>query len=70
MMIKEESIREQQPCLGERWVYWYESPEFNRLSDAQLWADWAITRWHQTERFTAAGATIRTDLDEKGNPYE
>ena len=69
VMIREQSIREQEPCLGERQVYWYESPEFNRLSDAQLWGDWAITRWHQTERFTAAGATIRTDLDERGNPY-
>ena len=69
VMIREQSIREQEPYLGERRVYWYESPEFNRLSDAQLWGDWAITRWHQTERFTAAGATIRTDLDERGNPY-
>ena len=69
VMIREQSVREQAPCLGERQVYWYESPEFNRLSDAQLWGDWAITRWHQTERFTAAGATIRTDLDERGNPY-
>ena len=69
VMIREQSIREQEPCLGERQVYWYESPEFNRLSDAQLWAEWAIIRWHQTDRFTAAGATIRTDLDERGNPY-
>jgi len=69
VMIRESSIRHSEPCAGKLQVYWYESPEFNRLSDAQLWGDWAITRWHQTERFTAAGATIRTDLDERGNPY-
>lgn len=69
VMVREESIREEEPFLGETQVYWYESPRFNRLSDAQLWGDWAITRWHQTERFTSAGATTRTDLDEKGNPY-
>jgi hypothetical protein len=69
VMIREQSIRTEQPYLGERQVYWYESPQFNRLSDAQLWGDWAITRWHQTDRFTAAGATCRTDLDERGNPY-
>ena len=69
VMIREQSIRQQEPYLGERQVSWYESPRFNRLSDAQLWGDWAIIRWHQTERFTAAGATIRTDLDDMGNPY-
>ena len=69
VMAREQSIRKQPPSLGERQVYWYESPRFNRLSDAQLYADWAITRWHQTQRFTAAGMTIRTDLDERGNPY-
>ena len=69
VMIREQSIREQEPLLGERQVYWYESPSFNRLSDAQLWGDWAISRWHQSERFTASGARIRTDLDERGNPY-
>jgi len=68
VMIREQSIREQEPYRGERTVYWYESPQFNRLSDAQLWADWAIVRWHQTERFTASGAIIRTDLDDAGNP--
>ena len=69
LMIREQSIREQEPYKGQRQVYHYESPRFNRLSDAQLWGEWAITRWHQTDRFTAAGAHIRTDLDERGNPY-
>ena len=67
VMIREQSIREHEPYRGTREVYFYESPRFNCLADAQLWGDWAITRWHQTERFTAAGATIRTDLDERGN---
>ena len=67
--VREQSIRETEPYRGSRDVYWYESPIFNRLSDAQLYGDWAITRWHQTERFTAAGMTVRTDLDERGNPY-
>ena len=71
VMIREQLLRDRDddPYRGDIDVRWFESPEFNRLSDAQLWGDWAITRWHQTERFTAAGATIRTDLDEKGNPY-
>jgi len=69
VMAREQSVREQPPYLGERQVYHYESPRFNRLCDAQLYGDWAITRWHQTERFTAAGMTVRTDLDERGNPY-
>ena len=71
VMIREQILRDRDgdPFWGTVEVSWYESPGFNRLSDAQLWGDWAITRWHQTERFTAAGATIRTDLDEKGNPY-
>lgn len=62
-------IKETDRCFrnGDKVVYWYESPKFNRLSDAQLWADWAIERWHQTLRFTASGAEIRLDLDEKGN---
>ena len=69
VMIREQSIREHEPYRGSREVYHYESPRFNQLSDAQLWGEWAITRWHQTERFTAAGATLRVDLDERGNPY-
>ena len=69
VMIRESSIRHTEPGVGELLVNWYESPQFNRLADAQWWADWAITRWHQTDRFTAAGATVRADLDEKGNPY-
>lgn len=71
VMIREQLLRDRDgdPFWGEIDVRWYESPEFNRLSDAQLWGDWAITRWHQTERFTAAGASVRFDLDERGNPY-
>ena len=71
VMIKETLQRDRigDPFYGSVDVSWYESPEFNRLSDAQLWADWAIVRWHETERFSASGATLRTDLDAKGNPY-
>ena len=70
VMIREQEVREHEPYRGSRNVFWFESPLFNQLSDAQLWGDWAITRWHQTDRFTAAGASLRLDLDERGNPYE
>lgn len=70
VMIRETLTRVEAPYAGTVEVVWFESPRFNRLSDAQLWADWAIIRWHQTERFSAAGATLRLDLDAKGNPYE
>ena len=64
-------IKEIDQCFrnGDTLVYWYESPKFNRLSDAQLWAEWALERWHETLRFTASGAEIRLDLDDKGNPH-
>jgi hypothetical protein len=49
-------------------VSWFESGTFYRLSDAQLFGDWAIERWHATGTFGAAGMDLRFDLNPEGNP--
>ena len=68
VIVREESLRISPPNLGQSEITWLESPTFPTLSDAQRYADWAITVWHQQGTFAAAGFTIRWDLDQKGNP--
>jgi hypothetical protein len=57
------------PYAGQEQVSWLESPVFPTLRSAQLFADWAIERWHQEGSFSHAGFTLRHDLDAQGNPY-
>lgn len=50
-------------------VSWYESPHFPSLKSAQLFAEWALERWHQEGCFNHAGLKYRGDLDPMGNPF-
>ena len=68
VMVREESLRLAEPSLGQTVIHWHESPRFPTLADAQRYADWAVTVWHRQGTFTAAGFTVRWDLDQKGNP--
>ena len=67
-IVREELLRTEAPNLGALEVTWYESPTFPTLRDAQLFADWAITRWHSEEQWSAAGFEW-VDLDPQGNPW-
>ena len=68
VMVRQESLSLSGPGKGQSEILWLESPRFPTLSDAQRYADWAITVWHQQGTFSSAGFTIRWDLDQKGNP--
>tara|TARA_R110001592_G_scaffold162401_2_gene395579 strand:+ start:4133 stop:4540 length:408 start_codon:yes stop_codon:yes gene_type:complete len=54
---------------GEESVTWRESPVFPTLRSAQLFAEWALERWHAEGSFSHAGFEARYDLDAQGNPY-
>ena len=66
--VRQESLSMAGPSQGQTEILWLESTRFPTLSDAQRYADWAITVWHQQGTFAAAGFSIRWDLDQKGNP--
>lgn len=65
---RDQWIRRAGKYAGTVEVSWFESGTFNRLCDAQLFADWAIERWHAACTFGAAGMNLRLDLDHDGNP--
>ena len=68
VLARDQWIRRSGKYQGTVEVSWLESSTFDRLCDAQLFADWAITRWHQAGTFAAAGMALRLDLDSSGNP--
>ena len=53
---------------GQEQVDWFESPVIPTLRSAQLFAEFALERWHQEGSFSHAGFEIRFDLDAQGNP--
>ena len=68
VLARDQWIRRSGKYQGTVEVSWFESGTFDRLCDAQLFADWAITRWHAADTFGASGMTLRLDLDANGNP--
>jgi len=68
VLARDQWIRRAGKYQGTVEVSWFESGTFDRLCDAQLFADWAITRWHAADTFGASGMTLRIDLDANGNP--
>ncbi len=68
VLARDQWIRRSGKYQGTVEVSWFESGTFDRLCDAQLFADWAITRWHAADTFGASGMELRLDLDPDGNP--
>ena len=69
VMVRDSYQRLIGPYAGQEQVSWHESPVFPTLRSAQLFAEWAIERWHQEGSFSHEGFEIRHDLDAQGNPY-
>jgi hypothetical protein len=67
VLARDQWIRRSGKYQGAVEVSWFESGTFDRLCDAQLFADWAITRWHAAGTFGASGMELRLDLDQNGN---
>jgi len=68
VMARDERIYRAGKYRGAVEVTWFESGTFDRLCDAQLFADWAIERWHAADTFCASGMDLRLDIDPSGNP--
>jgi len=69
VQIRDVYKRLEGPYAGQESVSWWRSTDFPTLRDAQLFAEWAVERWQAEGTFYAAGLSLRTDIDENGNPY-
>ena len=69
VMVRDSYQRLVGPYAGQEQVCWFESPVFPTLRSAQLFAEFALERWHQEGHFSHGGFECRHDLDAQGNPY-